>query len=269
MYSKLKSLYKPLIIYDSGLGGLYLAKRLKQAFPFQDIICFLDREAAPLGLKTSDQVYSRVKQIYDIMLAFDPSQFLLGCYTASFVFHSLNKNISIDTLSLSALLIDEITKATKNESVMVLSTQLTAAHIGGIFYQNPRLLIQPCQNWASHIEFNHDNSSISNDISFLTQMVTKQNISSIYLACTHYPLIESFDTVFSSIPIKIHDLSEKLIDNISQKSTLGSGSILALVSGDSIYDYNHLKSYGLDDVLTECISINPIKNTFLSSLVCV
>jgi glutamate racemase len=73
----------PIVVLDSGLGGLTVVHALHAALPQERIVYFGDTARLPYGTKTPATVTSFVRQIINYLLPFDPKHVVIACNTAS------------------------------------------------------------------------------------------------------------------------------------------------------------------------------------------
>src|SRR2546421_10695419 len=73
----------PIVILDSGLGGLTVARAVHAALPDENILYFGDTARLPYGSKTAETVTSFVRQILDFLRPYRPKHAVIACNTAT------------------------------------------------------------------------------------------------------------------------------------------------------------------------------------------
>ena len=73
----------PIVVLDSGLGGLTVARALHNALPHEDVLYFGDTARLPYGSKAADTVTTFVKQIVTYLRPYEPKHVVLACNTAT------------------------------------------------------------------------------------------------------------------------------------------------------------------------------------------
>ena len=73
----------PIVVLDSGLGGLTVVRALRAALPEEDLLYFGDTARLPYGSKTADTVSTFVRQIIHYLRSHDPKQVVIACNTAT------------------------------------------------------------------------------------------------------------------------------------------------------------------------------------------
>src|SRR6476469_442038 len=74
---------RPIVVLDSGLGGLTVAKALRDSLPLEDIVYFGDTARLPYGSKTSGTGTQFVTQIIRHLLPLNPKHVVIACNTAT------------------------------------------------------------------------------------------------------------------------------------------------------------------------------------------
>src|SRR4051812_17588672 len=75
--------HSPIVVLDSGLGGLTVVRELRTALPAEDIVYFGDTARLPYGSKSAATVTTFVKQIIAYMREHEPKHVLIACNTAT------------------------------------------------------------------------------------------------------------------------------------------------------------------------------------------
>src|SRR5258708_5782280 len=77
------SAHSPIVVLDSGLGGLTVARAIRQVMPAEDIVYFGDTARLPYGSKSAATVTSFVRQIITYLYPLDPKHVVIACNTAT------------------------------------------------------------------------------------------------------------------------------------------------------------------------------------------
>jgi glutamate racemase len=80
------SLPSPILVFDSGVGGLTILDEIARLFPRENYLFCCDNAAFPYGTKTEDEVTKRVCEVV-LALAkrYEPKLIVIACNTASTV----------------------------------------------------------------------------------------------------------------------------------------------------------------------------------------
>src|ERR1700736_1516773 len=73
----------PIVVIDSGLGGLTVVRALRSVLPTENILYFGDTARLPYGSKTAGTVMTFIQQIITFLLAYEPKHVVIACNTAT------------------------------------------------------------------------------------------------------------------------------------------------------------------------------------------
>lgn len=76
---------RPLVFFDSGLGGVTVLKEALKAFPKEDIFYLGDTAHVPYGSKNPNTILGLVRDAIEMTLPLDPKAIVLACNTATSV----------------------------------------------------------------------------------------------------------------------------------------------------------------------------------------
>ena len=180
---------RPLIIFDSGIGGLSILKALLQLNSNYPFVYFADQAYFPYGSRSAHQLRHRLLQIFRWFAHQQPIGVVVACNTAT--------SISLDELRqlfpFPIIGVEPVIKPLAQYSPsLLLATPLTInsdrTHQLIQRYQPSQLHLHPAKHLASYIE-TMDFSSVQQE---LAQIKTQHplNFEVIGLSCTHYPFIK-------------------------------------------------------------------------------
>ena len=189
-------------VFDSGIGGISVLARLRENFPYFDYFYHGDNLNAPYGNKTEEQLKALADKNIKILLEYNVQIIVVACNTVSTTCEKyLRKKYKGVTFCFVK---PKITKEMiKNGRCKVFCTKKTAENLkkSKIYYsKKDKIEVISCPNLVNKIE----NGFLKENQDFLKgeNLGTNQNIASIYLGCTHYPLIlEYFREKFPLLPI--------------------------------------------------------------------
>src|SRR3954468_20368429 len=73
----------PIVVIDSGLGGLTVVKAIRAQLPREDVLYFGDTARGPYGWKSAKTVTTFVRQMLHHVRRYDPKHVVVACNTAS------------------------------------------------------------------------------------------------------------------------------------------------------------------------------------------
>lgn len=187
----------PIGIFDSGIGGLTVARSIMEQLPFENIIYFGDTARVPYGVKSVETISRYAMQITEFLLRQKVKLLIVACNTMSAVAYQAIKDLSpvpvLDVVDAGAR--SSVTE-THNKCVGVIGTQATInsnAYQKAIYKYDPeiRIFSQSCPLFVPLVE----EGWLDHQVTRLTareylRPVTAQNIDTLVLGCTHYPLLK-------------------------------------------------------------------------------
>jgi glutamate racemase len=223
----------PIGIFDSGYGGLTVFKEIAARLPGYDYIYLGDNARAPYGSRSFATIYQYTLQAVNWFFEMGCPLVILACNTASAkALRSIQQKdlpkMADPTRRILGVIrptTEIVGKFTKTNKVGVLGTSGTVSSGSypieiNKFWPDINVFQQSCPMWVPLIENNeHESAGANYFIQQKTQELMQQNeeIDTILLACTHYPLLKK-------------KIAEFLPGNVT---LLSQGEIVA----DSLIDY--------------------------------
>lgn len=230
---------RPIGFFDSGLGGLTCVMHFAKALPNEKIIYFGDTARTPYGSKAVSTIERFSYEIADFLISKDVKMIVIACNTiTSTCLEPLRKKYShIPIIGI----IDPASKkvadtCTGKNNIGIIGTKVTINHktyIKSILsYKNDlNLYDKACPIFVPLIEEGIiDNNIMNLSIKhYLDDFIEENNIDTLVLGCTHYPLI--MKNIKALYPhVHIINPSEEIISSIestlSEKDMFSNNSTL-------------------------------------------
>lgn len=227
---------RPIGVFDSGVGGLTIARAIKNILPNESIIYYGDSKHLPYGNKSPEVIQYYAKNITQFLIEQDCKVIVIACNTASSNALSEIKQIADEA---NVPILDVILPVTEKaaysfyQKIGVIATKATVD--SGVYKKSIRKFNRhiKVQELATPmlvplIEEGLTNSKVSKAaVENYMSHKKLQEIDSIILGCTHYPLIEKeikdyFDgrvQVIDSPSIVAHALKDILVKNNMQSNS--------------------------------------------------
>ncbi|HAU85250.1 MAG TPA: glutamate racemase [Lachnospiraceae bacterium] len=190
------SLDAPIGVFDSGVGGLTVARELMRQMPQEQIIYFGDTARVPYGSKSKETVISFSRQITKFLLTKDVKAIVIACNTASsFALETIRNELSIPVIGVIRPGAVAAAQATQNGRIGVIATQGTIN--SGIYTRtltemNSELQVfeKACPLFVPLVEEGWLYDSVTIEIAerYLNEL-QGYDVDSLVLGCTHYPLL--------------------------------------------------------------------------------
>lgn len=188
----------PIGVFDSGVGGLTVAREIMRQMPNEKIIYFGDTARVPYGSKSQETVTRFSEQIVRFLRTFQVKTIVVACNTASaYALDSLEKNVDVPIIGVVKPGAKVAAGATRNGRIGVIATEAT---IGSGIYskyikelnQNVTIYEKACPLFVPLVEEGLWEDPVTDEIArrYLTGLIDT-DIDTLILGCTHYPLIRS------------------------------------------------------------------------------
>lgn len=238
---------RPIGIFDSGVGGLTVVKEVIKAMPKENIIYFGDTARVPYGSKSKELVYRFSCQIIRFLKEKNVKAIIIACNTVSSnCYRDLQEEFpDIPIIEVLEQGVNSIISITKSNIIGVIGTEATirsGEYERKIKDKNKKVKVysKACPLFVPLAEEGWIDNKISIEITkaYLDELI-ENNIDSLILGCTHYPLLEkSIKKVVSNKVIIINPafetalkMKEYLLNNNMQN--LNGGNYKFFVSDES------------------------------------
>lgn len=186
----------PIGVFDSGVGGLTVAKEIMNQLPNEKIIYFGDTARVPYGSKSKETVTAYSRQIVRFLLSKGVKAIVIACNTASaFALETIRYEIPVPIIGVVKPGAKTASLTTKNHRVGVIGTEGTIK--SGIYSEflheiSPEVEVfgQACPLFVPLVEEGWANDPLTEEVvrRYLAGLLDK-DIDTIVLGCTHYPLL--------------------------------------------------------------------------------
>lgn len=224
---------RPIGVFDSGVGGLTVAKEIKRLLPHENIIYFGDTKHLPYGDKSKETITKFTTKITKFLVKQNCKAVVVACNTAT-----SNSIEEIRAAAKDTLVIDVISPVAKkvayelHQKIGVIATKATVnshAYQKYIRKYNRHLKVIELATplLVPIIEEGFRNTPVSrNAIESYLSYKKFEDIDTIILGCTHYPLIEKeVNSVFQG-RVKVVDspliVVNQLIHEMEKNNLMGN-----------------------------------------------
>ena len=189
-------------VFDSGVGGLTVAREIMRQIPNEKILYFGDTARVPYGSKSKSTVTKYTRQIIRFLTTHNVKALVIACNTMSAnALEEVEKEITIPIIGVVKPGAKVATEVTRNKRIGVIATEST---IGSGLYQRfindidsgISVIGKACPLFCPLVEEGMIDDPVTYEISrrYLEGLIGEQ-IDTLILGCTHYPLIA--DTIGS------------------------------------------------------------------------
>lgn len=231
----------PIGIFDSGLGGLTVARSIIDQLPGESVIYIGDTANSPYGTKPVEKVKELSLNVMDKLVERGVKMLVIACNTASatavFAARSKYDALGIPVLEVISPAVHRAVSATRNGHIGVIATHTTietetyqrALHA----YQQVQVSAKACPAFVDFVE-----RGITSGPELLAvareylEPVRADGVDTLVLGCTHYPLLSGVIsyvmgpevTLVSSAEETAHDVYRQLLDKDWLHTEDGAGA---------------------------------------------
>jgi glutamate racemase len=187
---------KPIGVFDSGIGGLTVVKRLSSVLPEENIIYFGDTARVPYGSKSNATVVEYSLQDAKFLMNKNVKAIVVACNTASSIaLKQIKDNFQVPVIGMIEPGARAAVNNTTNGKIGVIGTRATIsnkAYSAEIKKLNPSIEVfeKACPLFVPLAE----EGMISHEATRLIaheylDELKLQGIDTLVLGCTHYPIL--------------------------------------------------------------------------------
>ena len=188
----------PIGVFDSGVGGLTVAREIMRNLPSERIVYFGDTARVPYGSKSKEIVLKFSRQIVRFLQLQDVKAIVVACNTASaLALEEIKKEIDIPIIGVVEPGAKVAASVTKNKKIGLIGTKGTVhsklyPEIIHSYDKEIQVFGQPCPLFVPLVEEGFAKHKITEEVIdiYLSDM-RKSEIDTLILGCTHYPLLRS------------------------------------------------------------------------------
>lgn len=186
----------PIGIFDSGIGGLTVAREIMRQLPDESTVYFGDTARVPYGSKSRDTIISFSRQIMKFLMTKKVKAIVIACNTASaYALDTIAKEADVPVIGVIEPGAKAANEATSNGRIGVIATEGTIksnTYPKIIKAINPDIQVfsKACPLFVPLVEEGWQYDSITYEIAdrYLYDIMS-YDIDTLVLGCTHYPLI--------------------------------------------------------------------------------
>ncbi|MEG1206528.1 MAG: glutamate racemase [Angelakisella sp.] len=275
---------RPIGVFDSGLGGLTAVKELRRLLPAEDIIYFGDTGRVPYGSRSRQTITRYAVEDVSLLLRHNVKAVLSACGTVSAVAGELLRSRCpcpyIEVVSPAASRACDLSVTGK---IGVIATRAT---IGSGKFQSAIRAACPtaevtaiaCPLFVPLVEEGHiapDDELIQAVVKLYLTPMREQQVDTLILGCTHYPIIAEAIGAFMGKDVVLVDSGKEaakatagILSRQGLLETEGQGSSSYYVT-DSTENFSHVARIFLgeeSDGIVEQVSLELLESCTLNKI---
>lgn len=186
----------PIGMFDSGVGGLTVARSTMDLLPHEHLIYFGDTARCPYGPRPESEVRRFALQIMDDLVEEGVKILVIACNSAaSSALHQARSRYDVPVMSVIEPGVRAAIAATRNRKVGLIGTERTVtagAYDDAVLATrvNVDLVSRACPRFVEFVEAGDTTSDELLRVAeeYLTPL-KERGVDTLILGCTHYPLL--------------------------------------------------------------------------------
>ena len=188
----------PIGVFDSGVGGLTVAREIMRQLPNERIVYFGDTARLPYGSKSKETVIRYSRQIVRFLETQQVKAIVAACNTvSSYALEELEKEVDVPMIGVVKPGAKAALSATANKKIGVVATEATIS--SGIYSRyieehdsSVSVIGKACPLFVPLVEEGLWEDPVTDEIArrYLTELIDS-GIDTLILGCTHYPMLRS------------------------------------------------------------------------------
>ena len=221
---------RPIGIFDSGVGGLTVVHELQRQLPHESLLYYGDTARVPYGNKSPETVRRYSREILDFLLGRDVKMVVVACNTASA--HALDELRAASPVPVEGVIepgARAAVKASRSHRIGVIGTAGTVK--SGAYERAIRALQRDaqvrsaaCPLFVPLVEegwFRHSATTLIAR-EYLAPLKDEE-IDTLVLGCTHYPLLKPLLADELGKDVKLIDSAEETAAAVT-RALFGAGT---------------------------------------------
>lgn len=188
----------PVGVFDSGVGGLTVAREIMRQLPNENIVYFGDTARVPYGSKSKDNIIRYSRQIINFLKTKNVKAIVIACNTASaLALDVVREEIDIPIIGVVEPGARAALEVTQTKKIGVIGTEATirsAMYEKIIQGHDPEAAVigKACPLFVPLVEEGFAKHKVTEEIiDYYLASLLETDIDSLILGCTHYPLLRS------------------------------------------------------------------------------
>ncbi|HEV3471672.1 MAG TPA: glutamate racemase [Actinomycetota bacterium] len=187
---------RPIGMFDSGVGGLTVARAVIDLLPHEDLVYFGDTARCPYGPRPAEEVRKFALEIMDSLVEENVKVLVIACNAASSTaLADARDRYEIPVIGVIDPGVRAAIAATRNRRIGLIGTEVTVrsgAYDDAVAASraNVALLSQACPRFVGFVERGDTTSDeVLRAAEDYLSPLKSQEVDTLLLGCTHYPLL--------------------------------------------------------------------------------
>lgn len=190
----------PIGVFDSGLGGLTVARALRRLLPSESLAYFGDTARLPYGTKSPATVYRFARQCLQFLHSLRPKLLVVACNTASaLALEQLKGDFEIPVIGVlepgARAAVNAANRSAREKRIGLIATEATIASNAypaaiAALDRDVQVIGRACPLLVPMIEEGREESDLIVGLALREYLAPflELDVSALILGCTHYPI---------------------------------------------------------------------------------
>ena len=190
----------PIGVFDSGVGGLTVAREIMRQIPNERIVYFGDTARVPYGSKSKDNIIKFSRQIIRFLQTENVKAIVIACNTASaLALDEMQQEFDLPILGVVKPGAKVAVETTANKRIGLIGTEANIR--SGVYTRyikslddEAKVFEKACPLFVPLVEegWLHDDITLQVASRYQqAEQLKEKDIDTLIMGCTHYPLIRS------------------------------------------------------------------------------
>ncbi len=232
----------PVGVFDSGVGGLTVAREIMRQLPRENMVYFGDTARVPYGSKSRNNIIRYSRQIIRFLRTKDVKAIVIACNTASaLALDAVKEETDIPVIGVIVPGARAAVQATRNKVIGVAGTEATIqseTYTKVIREMCPDAVVigKPCPLFVPLVEEGFAKHRITEEVIdiYLSDM-RQTDMDTMILGCTHYPLLRS--RIMAYFGEKVHIVNPAYETAVDLKKILDESGTANLSEEAAAYEF--------------------------------
>lgn len=235
----------PIGIFDSGLGGLSVAREIRSCLPAEQLLYAADTAYCPYGGRTLEEIRERSLHVGHHLRDRGIKALVVACNTASgAALESLRASLDVPVVGLEPA-VKPAVRESRRRRIGVMATDATLRtdrfdRLRFLYAREVELHPVACPGLVELVEAGVTGGErVRATLAELLRPLAEAEVDAVVLGCTHYPFLRDAVaevlgpevTILDSGPAVARQV-RRVVDARGQLAVCGDGGIRVLTTGD-------------------------------------
>jgi len=226
---------QPIGVFDSGIGGLTVLKKLIEILPKEKYIYYADKDNVPYGTKPKEEVKKYIEEAVNFLLSKKVKAIVVACNTAtSIAIKDLREKYTIPIIGIEPAAKPAVeNRGEKRVLIMATPTTIKEEKLKFLLEKLDATEYVDLVAMPKLVEFAEKEDFNSSEVTkYIKEQLIEYNLeqySELVLGCTHFPLFKKVLAEIFPIDIQIIDgskgVANRLKNILIQQEQLGNNKL--------------------------------------------